>query len=71
MKLNLQRLENVEVLTRSQLKNVLGGFAPSTSSNQSCSAALEQCHDYETIPCCSGLECKQEYLGDTSIWVCG
>lgn len=33
LKLNLQHLENVEVLTRSQLKKVLGGFVALGSVN--------------------------------------
>lgn len=46
LKLNLRQLENAEVLTRSQLKNVLGGDAVSSTytkcgTNISCSGKAE------------------------------
>lgn len=68
IKMNLQHLEHAEVLTRSQLKKVLGGTFGSTthvtttvgcpilctSTSPSCSAPYCKC-DYETGTCYAPL----------------
>ncbi|HEY5464672.1 MAG TPA: hypothetical protein VIJ95_15525 [Hanamia sp.] len=61
LKLNLQHLENAEVLTRSQLKNVLGGSAVSTTGN--CQTDGQACSTRSQVNCCSGLQCTDYKCG--------
>lgn len=57
LKLNLQDL-NAEVLTRSQLKQILGGDDGSGGgSGGNCQSHGEKCATHEQLNCCSGLVC--------------
>ncbi|MDP3665744.1 MAG: TIGR04149 family rSAM-modified RiPP [Sediminibacterium sp.] len=58
IKLNLQQLDNSEVLTREQLKNILGG----TGSGGDCQKNGDSCDTQKAINCCSGFKCAE--------WIC-
>lgn len=56
LKLNLQHLDNAEVLTKSQLKNILGGSVVSTTGGQ-CQEYGEKCSTALHLNCCNTLVC--------------
>ncbi len=54
LKLNIQQLDNVEVLTRSQLKNVLGGVVTVTTYSIPCNCDNGKSGN---VTCSTTLEC--------------
>ncbi|MDP3665745.1 MAG: hypothetical protein Q8R50_03625 [Sediminibacterium sp.] len=60
LRLNLQNLNDAEVLTRQQLKNILGG-----DGSGGCVERAGSCNTSQKINCCSGLVCAEYkcYLG--------
>ena len=65
IKLNLQHLENAEVLTRSQLKNVLGGsLTPFTATNCGVSCAGDLGNS------CDNPDCSKCISKDGGPYVC-
>jgi natural product precursor len=57
LKLNLQQFEGAEVLTRSQLKKIMGG--DDSGSGGDCQARNEKCSSANHLNCCSGLVCAE------------
>ena len=55
LKLNLRRFEGAEVLTRNQLKNVLGGSGNATTTSLC---------DFGHLSCSANQECWQINKGD-------
>lgn len=57
LKLNIEKLEGAEMLTRDQLKNVMGGMVPYTFIQPDCGTV-----------CTSDQNCKGAQGGCTTCW---
>jgi hypothetical protein len=70
LNLNLQLTENAELLTRSQLKNVLGGGPLVLSTDPNCIPRNQSCDKItEETDCCGSGQCLA-VSGSSTGWEC-